>query len=99
MMATKEEDEQVFGSTTFEWRQVKIKRRPQGTSTAGAQRRRWRGLARYPRAQALRGIEVQWRGGAESWWLIKARGSHGVFPGHLALEDVMAAIFNEPRQE
>jgi hypothetical protein len=39
---------------------------------------------------------VTYRGGAESWWLIDARGSIGVFPGHAALEDVMAQIFNEP---
>jgi hypothetical protein len=41
-------------------------------------------------------LVLQHRGGGESWWLVKARGSHGVFPGHLALDDVMSAVCNEP---
>jgi len=88
--------EQTFPSTTWEWRQVKIKRRPQGTDTARAQRGRWRHLSRWPRKHHLT-IRVTYRGGAESWWLIDARGSTGVFPGHAAIEDVMSQIFNEGR--
>lgn len=40
-------------------------------------------------------MTVSWRGGAESWWLVQARGRHGTFPGHCAIEDVMAAVLNE----
>ncbi len=68
---------------------------PAGQNGARAQRGRWRHLARWPRARKL-GITVTYRGGAESWWLIQARGSQGVFPGHAALEDVMARVLNEP---
>lgn len=95
-MAPDSEIEQVFPSTTADWQWRKIKRRPQGTTTARAKRGRWRGLARWPRSQHLTLI-VQYRGGAESWWLVTARGQHGVFPGHAALEDVMSQVMNEGR--
>ncbi len=49
----------------------------------------------WPRHRPLT-IVIKHRGGAESWWLVKARGSQGVFPGHLALEDVMSCVCNEP---
>jgi hypothetical protein len=91
-----ETDERVFPSTTSDWKWAKVKRRPQGTTTARAKRGRWRHLARWPRTQHL-SIKVTYRGGAESWWLVEARGSEGVFPGHAALEDVMSQVFNEGR--
>ncbi len=90
-----ERGEQTFPSTTWQWKRVKVSRRPQGTDTARAKRGRWRHLARWPRTEKLT-ITVKHRGGAESWWLVEARGSQGVFPGWCALEDVMAAVFNEP---
>jgi hypothetical protein len=52
-------------------------------------------LSRWPRTQHLT-IKVRYRGGSESWWLVEARGSQGVFPGHCQLEDVMRAVLNEP---
>lgn len=48
----------------------------------------------WPRRHALT-LRVTYRGGAESWWLIESRGSSGVFPGHLGLEDVMTTVLNE----
>lgn len=89
------ESEQTFGSTTFVWRRVKMKPPPAGHDTARAKRGRWRHLRRWPRAEALT-LKVQYRGGAESWWLVTARGHSGVFPGHAALEDVMSQVFSEP---
>lgn len=88
--------EQPFPSTTAAWEWRKIKRRPQGTHTASPKGSRWHGLARWPRSQHLT-IKISYRGGAESWWLVNARGQHGVFPGHCAVEDMMAQIFNESR--
>jgi hypothetical protein len=43
-------------------------------------------------------LKVRYRGGAESWWLVEARGSQGVFPGSAALEDVMVQVLNEGRR-
>jgi hypothetical protein len=41
-------------------------------------------------------LRVVYRGGAESWWLVKARGEHAVFTGATAIEDVMRAVHSEP---
>jgi hypothetical protein len=68
---------------------------PAGHNTARAKRGRWRHLARWPRTQRLT-LSIKFRGGAESWWLVEARGHSGVFPGHAALEDVMHQVFSEP---
>ncbi len=81
-------------STTFQWRKVKMKPPPAGHDTARAKRGRWSRFSTWPRRRSLT-IEIVWRGGPESWWLVKARGSHGVFPGHMAIEDVMAQVLNE----
>lgn len=97
-MAKVSNDEHVFPSTRWEWRPVKIKTPPAGHKTAAAKPSRWNGFPTWPRHRDLT-ITVRSRGGAESWWLIKARGRHGVFPGHLALEDVMAVVLNEPWSE
>lgn len=86
--------EPPFPSTNFAWKRVKIKPPPAGHVTARAKRGRWWGLATWPRSRSLT-ITVSYRGGPESWWLVKARGRHGVFPGVAALEDVMASVFNE----
>lgn len=86
--------EQVFPSTTWEWRRVRVRAAPAGQDTARAQRGRWHGLTRWPRTQGLT-VTIAYRGGPQSWWLVTARGRHGVFPGCAALEDVMAMVFNE----
>lgn len=80
-------------STTYEWRKVKISGgAPEGPSPqASAPRKRWAGLGRRSGKGALT-VTIVHRGGAESWWLIKARGRSGVFPGHRCLDDVMAEV-------
>jgi hypothetical protein len=88
-------DEQTFPSTTWEWRKVKMKPPPAGHSTAAPKASRWYGLARWPRRRPLT-LTIAYRGGPESWWLVTSRGRHGVFPGHLCLEDVMRAVMAEP---
>ena len=40
-------------------------------------------------------LDVCYSGGAESWWLVRCRGREWRFPGHLQLEDVMAALCGE----
>ncbi len=86
--------EQTFPSTTWQWKQVKMKPPPAGQNAVGAQRPRWHGLARWPRTRNLT-LTVKYRGGAESWWLITSRGRSGAFPGSAAIEDVMAQVLNE----
>lgn len=89
--------EHPFPSTNFEWKKVKIKPPPAGQTAARAQRGPWRRFGIWPRSRDLT-LTVRWRGGGESWWLVQARGSQAAFPGHLALEDVMAVVLNEPRR-
>lgn len=81
-------------STTWEWRKVKMKPPPAGHGRVRAKRGRWYGLAQWPRRRSLT-LTVAYRGGPESWWLVTARGRHGVFPGSAYLEDVMASVLNE----
>jgi hypothetical protein len=52
-------------------------------------------LRRWPRSEKLT-LKVYWRGGAESYWLVEARGSSGVFPGHASIEDVLHQVMSEP---
>jgi hypothetical protein len=68
---------------------------PAGHRTARAKRGRWRHLRRWPRTERLT-LKVLYRGGAESWWLVEARGTQGVFPGHASLEDVLHQVMSEP---
>jgi len=68
---------------------------PAGQDRARAKRGQWRRFPTWPRHRVLT-IKIKHRGGAESWWLIEARGCSGVLPGHLALDDVMAVVCNEP---
>jgi hypothetical protein len=81
-------------STTSAWKWAKVRRRPQGMSTVRRSRSAWHHLAAWPRRERLT-LVVKWRGGAEAWWLVQARGSSGVFPGYLALDDVLSIVMNE----
>jgi len=81
-------------STTWEWRRVKVSRAPQATPQSRRRRGRWYHLGRKPRDTPTT-LVLQWRGGAQSWWLVTARGSTGVFPGCAALEDIMHQVLNE----
>jgi hypothetical protein len=86
--------EHTFPSTTFVWKQVKMKPPPAGHTTARAKRGRFGSLPTWPRHRDLT-ITIRHRGGAESWWLIQSRGRHAAFPGHLSIEDVMVVVLSE----
>ncbi len=76
-------------STTFGWRKVKIASRPQGHKQAAPQAPP---LASRKRTDGPITLTVEWRGGAEDWWLVKARGRRWVFPGHRQLTDVLLDV-------
>jgi len=66
------------------------------SSARGKQQRprsghRWFGLPVRRRTEHLH-LVIRYRGGSECWYLIEARGRHGVFPGVVALHDVMDEI-------
>lgn len=81
----------VTPSTTYEWRKTKVLRRdaPAGDRAAGGS------SARFirPRSRMVPiWIEVKFRGGSESSWLLTSRGRTLRVPGYLGLDDIMATI-------
>lgn len=80
-------------STTWAYRKVKISRRLQGSP---AQRAKRSSGSRLPRVDPKDShtIVVTYRGGAEAWWRLDARGQTYVAPGHLALHDALMYIFD-----
>lgn len=79
------------GSTTWEWKKVKMRGpRPEGQHST-AKPSRFGGLSKRNRSARLT-LTIHHKGGAESWWVVEARGRVAAFPGHRALEDVMAEI-------
>lgn len=79
------------GSTTYEWRRVKVRGgAPEGPSRQGPPKR-FGGLQRRDPKSALT-LTITYRGGSESWWLVTARGRSAAFPGHRCLDDVMQEI-------
>lgn len=78
-------------STTWKWKRVKISGgAPEGPSRKGPPKR-FAGLSRRDPKSALT-LTITYKGGAEAWWLVQARGRSAVFPGHRALHDVMQEI-------
>lgn len=83
-------------STTWEWRQTKIRRPPEGHSDSRPKAGRWfRFPPRNPRVPLT--VSVSYRGGPEAWYEVHARGSVGRFPGYVCLHDVMAEINRDLR--
>lgn len=80
-----------LASTTFEFKQVRIVKRPQGPSNTAAEGRP--PLNRRNARDAIT-LTVKYRGGAEGWWEVKARGREWRFPGVYALHDVMRVVLN-----
>jgi hypothetical protein len=94
-----EDTERVFASTTYEWRRVKIRRRPGPQGTARAERapllpaspaeRRAARTARTPFT-----LQLQYRGGAETWWQATYAGRTYRFNGGLCFHDVMRQVLD-----
>jgi hypothetical protein len=77
-------------STTYEWRKVKIceSSHPEGTA-----RQRRSAPPRRTRDQwKPQTIEVRYRGGPESSWLIRFGSIYLRFPGWMCLDDVMRKL-------
>lgn len=83
--------ERPFPSTTFAWRRVMVGRPAGGQQANGPKGRRWFGLSRADWRKPIT-IKVKYRGGAQAWFEIHARGSMGRFEGATSLVDVLAEI-------
>jgi hypothetical protein len=80
--------EQAFGSTRWEWRRVKINRAPQASSNSAPKALRWRKLPRLDWRKPIT-CTIKYRGGAEAWVEIHARGDIGRYPGSAAIVDIL----------
>lgn len=78
-------------STTWAWRRVKISRPPEATGHSRSKSVRWRRFRPTPITTKLH-IEVTYKGGAEAWCLVRARGENNVVPGHMAIYDLLMEI-------
>lgn len=94
VMARFDESNTRFTSTRWRDAKVRISTTAGGQKEREAKPRRWWGRShRNPRDPLS--LKISYRGGAECWYEIHARGSIGRFPGHVALHDVMTEI-NQP---
>lgn len=75
-------------STTWGWRRVKISRAPQASVESGRRPPQIRSRSRRNPRDPLT-ISISYRGGAECWWEIHARGCIIRRPGHNSLHDVL----------
>ena len=79
------------GSTTWAYDSGEIGGSRREGKARVAKPRRWRSLnRRNPKAKLT--LTIQFKGGAECWYLIEARGSSGIVSGAIALHDVMREI-------
>lgn len=90
-MARNDRIEHSFPSTTWGWKRVKMARPPEATSTARAERARRYALPRRDPRESLT-VTVRYRGGAECWWEIRARGTVWRVPGSTSVHDLLASI-------
>jgi len=95
MTETRDEDE-IRPSTTWEWRQVKIDPPLAAPTAQPRQSPRKPALSHWNGRTALT-VTVRYRGGAECWYEVKARGRVWRAPGVLALHDVMEAVYGRGR--
>lgn len=84
------------GSTTWEWRRVRVRRPPKAMDAVPEGRRWFFRLPRWnPRTPLT--LRVTYRGGAECWYEIHARGGTLRVPGVTALHDAMVTLYGSER--
>lgn len=85
--------EHLFPSTTWEWKRVIVRRPPEANGSRAPQaHRRWFHLPPHDRRRPL-SITVKYRGGAQGWIEVHARGSMRRVPGDIALLDLLEDIW------
>jgi hypothetical protein len=85
--------EQMFGSTTFAWKYVKVASPPEARKAVRSSARGFRRLPRWPQRKPL-ALTIKYRGGAEAWVEVHSRGEVARFPGSTAIYDVLCRITN-----
>jgi hypothetical protein len=80
--------EQTFPSPHWEWRRVNINRRRTASGYSVPKGHRWRKLPPRNWREPLT-ITVKYRGGAEAWVEVHARGDMGRFPGYVTVVELL----------
>lgn len=83
--------ERGTGSTRWVPRGERLSSSARGKTQHARRAYRWFGLRLSPADRKVT-ITVTYRGGAECWYNLEARGRHGVFPGVASLHDIMREI-------
>ena len=78
-------------STTWEWRQVRIRRPPEAHSGSQPKAGFWKRFPKRNPREPLK-ISVSYRGGPECWYEVHARGSVGRYPGYRSIHEIMSDI-------
>ena len=83
-------------STTSDWKWAKIRQRPKGQTSSRPQAgRSWFSrLPAWPLRRRKLTLTITYRGGAEAWFEIHARGGDLRTPGSTALLDLMRLVCN-----
>lgn len=83
--------EHTFGSTTWEWKRIKV-RRPAGGQDDGAEHRKgFHGLPTKDWRKPTT-LTIKYRGGPECWVEVHARGRIWRRPGNVAIIDMLRDI-------
>lgn len=90
-MTSSEYSERTYGSTRWVAAGERLSSSARGKTQHARRAYRWFGL-RTARASEDIQITVRYRAGAECYYLVQARGRHGIFPGIVSLHDVMREV-------
>lgn len=71
-----------------------MRRPPEGKQRSSRTKSGFLRLSPWPRQRKLT-LTIHYRGGAQCWYWVEARGTGQHFAGHLAIEDVMARVYSE----
>lgn len=91
MPAKRKKQNNSSGSTTWTYEPDRMPSGPRREGIRPAGSSRWSKLTRRDARSRLT-ITIKYRGGAECWYHVEARGRGGAFPGVMALHDVMREI-------
>lgn len=80
-----------YPSTTWAWKKVKIDPAPRRQQAQRPKGGRWHLLPWRDRRKPLQ-VTLKYRGGAECWVEVHARGAQGRFPGYVAIIDILNEI-------
>lgn len=83
--------EQEFPSTLYELRKVRIRRPAGGQKPVSPKGMPLHRLPPRPIRESLT-VSISYKGGAMTWWEVKARGAVLYRPGYVTLDDLMVDI-------